>query len=127
MAKVVTSDGGVQSTEVIADKKRPAREAAAPLEVVKQPVAVEIGDSDAKRPAGMADTGNGAAGAKSETAVADPNDGIDAEDIVELAKAEAEKERKRIGKYVARLRRRVAFRQEAHRDRATKFRIARAK
>jgi hypothetical protein len=104
MAKVVTSDGGVQSTEVIADKKRPAREAAAPLEVVKQPVAVEIGDSDAKRPAGAADTGNGVAGAKSETAVADPNDGIDAEDIVELAKAEAEKERKRIGKYVARLR-----------------------
>src|ERR1700679_1251906 len=99
MGKVVTSDGGVQSTEVIADKKRPAREAAAPLEVVKQPVAVEIGEGDGKP--GVAKATDAAAPPANGS---DPNDGIDAEDIVELAKAEAEKERKRIGKYVARLR-----------------------
>src|SRR5580692_1963900 len=103
MAKVVTSDGGVQSTEVIADKKRPAREAAAPLEVVKQPVAVEIGDASVAKGSVETDAkGRGSAGAANgaaATSEADPNDGIDAEDIVELAKAEAEKERKRIGKY----------------------------
>jgi hypothetical protein len=91
MAKVVTSDGGVQSTEVIADKKRPVREAATSLEVQKQQPVAEIGEKPsevAKAP---------------DSPAADPNDGIDAEDIVELAKAEAEKERKRIGKYVARL------------------------
>jgi hypothetical protein len=90
--KVVTSDGGIQSTEVIADKKRPAREAAAPLEVVKTPEAVEIGERPIESPKAA------------DAPHVDPNDGIDAEDIVELARAEAEKERKRIGKYVARLR-----------------------
>jgi hypothetical protein len=97
MAKVTTSEGGIQSTEVIVDKKRPAREAAAPLEIIKQSVAVEIGDNDAGSKAIV--TGRTEAVSPST----DPNDGIDEEDIVELAKAEAEKERKRIGKYVARL------------------------
>src|SRR5271154_5013825 len=92
MAKVVTSDGGIQSTEVIQDKKRPGREAAAPLEIVKTPAAVEIGENN--NDAQVADV----------TKPVDPNDGLDPDDIVELAKAEAEKERKRIGKYVARLR-----------------------
>jgi hypothetical protein len=91
MAKVVTSDGGIQSTEVIADKRRLARESAAPLEVQAAKPVAEIGE------------GSPAVKPPEPIPAPDPNEGIDAEDIVELAKAEAEKERKRIGKYVARL------------------------
>ncbi len=95
MAKVVTSDGGVQSTEVIVDKRRPAKEAAAPLEMkagdgVSPPV---VEGPESRVPP-----------VDKEPPKVNEDDGIDAEDLAELQKAEAVKERKRIGKYVARLR-----------------------
>jgi hypothetical protein len=100
MAKVVTSDGGIQSTEVIVDKRRPAKEAAAPLEMkagdgVSPPV-VDGPETRVDNAVPKVD--------KEPPKVVNEDDGIDAEDLAELQKAEAAKERKRIGKYVARLR-----------------------
>jgi hypothetical protein len=120
MAKVVTSDGGIQSTEVIADKKRPVREAAAPLEVQKQPQVAEIGESDVSREAGSA---SGKA-AVADVAAPDPNDGIDTDDVAELAKEEYAKERRRVGKYVARLRAQEALAKQKTEEAADSDRLA---
>ena len=117
MAKVVTSDGGIQSTEVIVDKKRPVREAAAPLEVQKQPQVAEIGESDAARPVDADTKSNGAVSS-------DPNDGIDSDDVAELAKEEYAKERRRVGKYVARLRAQEALAKQKTEEAADSDRLA---
>jgi len=127
MAKVVTSDGGVQSTEVIADKKRPAREAAAPLEVVKTPEAVSVGESSV-RSGDKADVAGSTKGDSTSTqsgqANADPNEGIDQDDVAELAKEEYAKERRRVGKYVARLRAQEALAKQKTEEAADSDRLA---
>jgi hypothetical protein len=126
MAKVVTSDGGIQSTEVIVDKKRPVREAAAPLEIQKpQPVA-EIGESNATTD-GKGEKGSNSVAQASEdvrTASADPNEGIDSDDVAELAKEEYAKERRRVGKYVARLRAQEALAKQKSEEAADSDRLA---
>ena len=111
MAKVTTSEGGIQSTQVIADPKRPVRQAAAPLEmkagdgaappVVDGPGARNGNKDNAVVSKGVVPESSGSG----DGAVSDQNDGVDAEDrdLSDITVEEAQKKaRQKITKYANR-------------------------
>src|SRR5208282_5696933 len=127
MAKVTTSENGIQTTTVIEDKKPPRHAPAPPLEMkAGDGAAPPVVDGPESKDGKHADTGGRGqqvADAKVDAAV-EGTDGIDPEDREELAKPDYEKERRRIGKYVARLKAEQAIREKAANDAAESERFA---
>lgn len=123
MAKVVTSDGGIQSTQVIADPKRKAPGAAPPLEMKagdgSPPMVDGPGErSDAKDKPDVARVGENTK-SSDERAAKEEIDSIEPED-----KDLPERARRRIGKYSVAVKQEAALRQAAEAEAADSERFA---